>query len=170
VPGGGTDHPGAENAPEIVANAAARLSDVGVPTVLVGVTPSVSSPELRVSPRMPMAELAELIRGARVVISNGGDTLLQAIASARPCIAVAIAGDQAHRIDRCVQAGFAQRAALSTEELAREGARLFRDGGRREDRLARLTAANVRNGMETALEVIERLSKPRREVGYVEAS
>jgi hypothetical protein len=161
VPGGGTDHPGAENAPEIVANAAARLSDGGVTTVLVGVTPSVSSPELRVTPRMPMAELAELIRGARVVVSNGGDTLLQAIASARPCIAVAIAGDQGHRIDKCVQAGLAQRAALSTEELAREAARLFRGESRRAERVAKLNAASVRNGMEVALEAIERLSAPR---------
>jgi len=160
VPGGGTDHPGAENAPEIVANAAARLSDGGVPTVLVGVTPSVSSPELRVAPRMPMAELAELIRGARVVLSNGGDTLLQAIASARPSIAVAIAGDQAHRIDKCVQAGLAQRAALSAEELAREAARLFRDESRRAELSAKLAAANVRNGMEVALEAIGRLSAP----------
>ena len=158
VPGGGTDHPGAENAPEIVANAAARLSDGGIPTVLVGVMPSVSSPELRVAPRMPMAQLAELIRAARVIVSNGGDTLLQAIASAKPCIAVAIAGDQAHRIDKCVQAGLAQRASLATEELAREAARLFRDESRRAERVAKLEAANVGNGMDVALEAIGRLS------------
>jgi UDP:flavonoid glycosyltransferase YjiC (YdhE family) len=161
VPGGGTDHPGAENAPQIVANAAAKLSDSGVPTVLVGVQPSVSSAELRTSPRIPMTELAELIRDARVVVSNGGDTLLQAIASAKPCLAVPIAGDQAHRIQRCEQAGLAFGAKLDTNELAREAARLFRDEARRDALVAKLTAANVSNGMDVALEAIERLSAPR---------
>ncbi|MGH8241699.1 MAG: glycosyltransferase, partial [Steroidobacteraceae bacterium] len=113
VPGGGSSHPGAERTPEIIAEAARRLAETGVPTVLVGVTPSGSLQRppphaLHVAPRMPMAQLAELMRGARLVISNGGDTLLQAISAARPCIAVPIAGDQAHRIARCEGRGLAQ--------------------------------------------------------------
>jgi hypothetical protein len=177
VPGGGTDHPGAENAPQIVATAARQLADSCVPTVLVGVTPAMLAPEtspasaptesitpadkLRTSPRIPMTELAELIRGARIVISNGGDTLLQAIASAKPCIAVPIAGDQAHRIGKCEQAGLAIGAKLDAASLVREASTLFGDERRRGALTSRLAAANVRNGMDVALEAIGRLSAPR---------
>jgi hypothetical protein len=165
VPGGGTDHPGAENAPQIVASAARQLADTGVPTVIVGVASSPASGSatagmLRTSPRIPMAQLAELIRGARVIVSNGGDTLLQAIACAKPCIAVPIAGDQAHRIGKCEQAGLAIGAKLEAAALVREAASLFSDERRRGALVERLAAANVRNGMEVALEAIGRLSAP----------
>jgi hypothetical protein len=49
--------------------------------------------------------LMALLRRSRLVLVNGGDTLLQALALGRPCIAVPIAGDQAARIARCVEAG-----------------------------------------------------------------
>jgi hypothetical protein len=161
VPGGGTDHPGAESAPQIVAKAAAQLAESGIPTLLVGVTPSETPIGLRASPRIPMAQLAELMRGARVVVSNGGDTLLQAIACSRPCVAVAIAGDQGHRIAKCELAGLAVGAKLDAAELLREASLMFRDERARGDLNARLSAANVRNGMDVALEAIERLAAPR---------
>src|SRR5450631_1449655 len=83
IPGGGTPHPGAENAPEIVAEAARRIARQGYPTILVGTSPSDGNEEsaLRVASRLPMEQLCELIRGARLVVSNGGDTLLQVLAS-----------------------------------------------------------------------------------------
>src|SRR5262249_35909125 len=98
---------------------------------------------------------------ARIVVSNGGDTLLQAIASAKPCIAVPIAGDQSHRIARCQRSGLAIGTPLESAAIAREAASLFGDESRRRALVARLTAANVRNGMEVALESIGRLSVPR---------
>jgi hypothetical protein len=161
VPGGGTDHPGAESAPHVIADAAARLADSGIPALLVGVTPAVPSAALRTSPRLPTAQLAELMRGARVVVSNGGDTLLQAIASARPCVAVPIARDQAHRIARCEQAGLVIGVKIDAAELVREATRLFTDERARAEAAARLSAAEVRNGMDIALEAIERLAAPR---------
>src|SRR5262249_28114825 len=132
VPGGGTDHPGAENAPDIIAAAARHIAERGVPTVLVGVTPSghLERPPphtLHVAPRMPMAQLAELMRGARLVVSNGGDTLLQAIAAARPCIAVPIAGDQAHRIARCEKRGLAVASRLDSQALSQDALNLLAD-------------------------------------------
>jgi UDP:flavonoid glycosyltransferase YjiC (YdhE family) len=161
VPGGGTDHPGAESAPHVIAAAAAQLAESGIPTLLVGVTPSVPAAGLRTSPRMPIAQLAELMRGARVVVSNGGDTLLQAIASARPCVAVPIAHDQARRIAKCEKGGLAIGVKIDAEELVREATRLFTDERARADVVARLAAADVRNGMDVALEAIERLAAPR---------
>lgn len=162
VPGGGTAHPGAEDAPQIVAGAARQIAANGVPTVLVGVTPAAGTAgSLRLAPRMPMAPLAELIRGARLVISNGGDTLLQAVASARPCVAVPIAGDQAHRIGKCEQAGVAISAPLDAARLADIALRLLENEPRRAALAARLASVGVRNGMEIALQAIERLALPR---------
>jgi UDP:flavonoid glycosyltransferase YjiC (YdhE family) len=109
---------------------------------------------------MPMTELAELIRGARLVISNGGDTLLQTIACGRPCIAVPIAGDQAYRIAKCERAGLARGARLDSDEIARIALE------RLDNHVRRNSSGNgskpvVMNGMETAVSAILRLSQPR---------
>ena len=159
VPGGGTQHPRAEDAPQIVAEAARQLAERGIPTVLVGVTPTASSAQLRVAPRMPMAQLAELIRGARLVISNGGDTLLQVIACGRPCVAVPIAGDQAHRIEKCERAGLARGVPLETDAIARAAIE-FLESHSRHARNGKVTR-EVTNGMEIAVSTIERLAASR---------
>ncbi len=120
VPGGGTSHPGAEKAPDIVAAAARGIARRGYPTVLVGVSQNDSGTDLdnlRISPRIPMDQLLELIRGARLVISNGGDTLLQVLACRRTCIAVPIAADQPHRITCCVNAGVVRASKLDAYTL-----------------------------------------------------
>jgi len=120
VPGGGSSHPGAERAPAIVAAAARAIARRGEPTLLVGQDAADGGqhpPLLEVAARLPPAELVELIRSARLVVCNGGDTLLQALACARPCVAVPIAHDQAHRIDCCVRAGLATRAELASQAI-----------------------------------------------------
>jgi ADP-heptose:LPS heptosyltransferase len=162
VPGGGTDHPGAEHAPQIIAEAARRIAERGVPTVLVGVTPSghLDKPPphaLHVAPRMPMAQLAELMRGARLVISNGGDTMLQAIAAARPCVAVPIAGDQAHRIARCESRGLAVASHLDPQALSQAALSLLGDSARHAAFVVRLGKSKLGDGLDTALASIARL-------------
>jgi hypothetical protein len=120
VPGGGTSHPGAENAPHIIAAAARGIARRGYPTVLVDGSQNDTGSDLdnlRISPRLPMNHLLELIRGARLVISNGGDTLLQVLACRRPCIAVPIAADQRHRITCCVNAGVVVASKLDAYTL-----------------------------------------------------
>jgi glycosyltransferase involved in cell wall biosynthesis len=156
VPGGGSAHPGAERAPQIVAEGARQIAERGMTTVLVGVTPAQSDPRLHPAPRMPMAELAELLRGARLVVSNGGDTLLQTIACGRPCVAVPIAGDQAHRIRQCERKGFAVGARLDANDIARRALDLLNNHARREALNAR-GAAGVLNGMNVAVAAIEQL-------------
>jgi spore coat polysaccharide biosynthesis predicted glycosyltransferase SpsG len=158
VPGGGTQHPGAENAPQIVAEAARQLAERGINTVLVGVEPAAQSTQLRVAPRMPMAQLAELIRSARLVISNGGDTLLQTIACGRPCVAVPIAGDQAYRIEKCERAGLAQGSPLVSEAIARTAMGVLENHTRQHR--GGEAAREVTNGMEMAISVIQRLATP----------
>lgn len=166
VPGGGTDHPGAENAPEIIADAARRIAENGIPTVLVGVTPSgdLARPPphtLHVAPRLPMAQLAELMRGARLVVSNGGDTLLQAISAARPCVAVPIAGDQAHRIARCERRGLAVHARLDALSLSQTALGLLGDSARHAAFVSRLGRSAFSNGLDVGLSSIGRLIRQR---------
>jgi predicted glycosyltransferase len=131
VPGGGSGHPGAEDAPAVIAAAADALAARGWDTLLVGAVPAdaagaaAAPPRLKRVPLLPIAELAELMRAARLVVSNGGDTLLQVLACGRPCLAVPIAHDQAHRIERCVRAGLAVRGELEPRALAETAAALL---------------------------------------------
>lgn len=160
VPGGGTGHPGALDAPQVVAEAARRIARASYPTILVGVTPesaTANTPDvacLRLAPRLPVAMVGELIRGARLVISNGGDTMLQTLACNRPCVAVAIAGDQAHRIRQCVRQGLAVRARLDAADLERVALRMLEAGGAP----ARAGDRVVSNGLPAALDAIEKLA------------
>jgi len=167
VPGGGTGHPGALAAPQVVAEAARRIALRSYPTILVGVTPqgARSAPhadDLKVAPRLSIAMVSELVRGARLVISNGGDTMLQALACQRPCVAVPIAGDQAHRIKRCVRSGLVASARLDAADLERVALRMLEAGDARmpldahADRTGRPT---VTNGIEAALAAIEQLAR-----------
>jgi ADP-heptose:LPS heptosyltransferase len=159
VPGGGTGHPGAENAPWIVADAAGQIAQQGIPTVLVGVPPNEETEHLRAAPRLPMAELTELIRGARLVICNGGDTLLQAIACGQPCVGVPIAGDQLYRIVKCQRAGLAHRAPLNANEIVRT-ALFVLEKNLRHPWTGRRRSSAVINGMELAISTIARLAAP----------
>jgi len=160
VPGGGSAHPGAERAPEIVAAAAAGIARHGTPTLLVGPDAGGAGlerpPLLRSAPRLPPEELAELIRGARLVVCNGGDTLLQALSCALPCVAVPIAHDQAHRIACCVRAGLAVRAELAAPAIESAALGLLARQPASTD-AARFGQPRVRNRMEEVLDALTAL-------------
>jgi UDP:flavonoid glycosyltransferase YjiC (YdhE family) len=102
---------------------------------------------------LPPAELVELIRSARLVICNGGDTLLQVLACAVPCVAVPIAHDQAHRIDCCVRAGLAVRAELSAAAIE-SAARAQLEQPRAPGAASRSGEAPVRDRMEEVLSAL----------------
>jgi hypothetical protein len=119
VAGGGTPHKGAENAPKIFALAAEKLAGLGHRVVSVGLGASISSASgVIATERLPTAELIGIMRHARVVLTNGGDTLLQALACKCTCVASPIAHDQAERISRCAKAGLVVAAPLKSDEMA----------------------------------------------------
>jgi hypothetical protein len=172
VPGGGTGHPGAGDAVEVFLQAARRLAAHGIDTVLVGRvgTPSAvteaapgSSGGIGAGSRaqllgsLPQAELAELMRGARLVIANGGSTLLQSIACGRACVGVPIAGDQAERIRLCVDAGVAVAAPLAADAMVKIAADLWRDGIRIEALAGRAVALGLADGVDVALRAMTAL-------------
>jgi UDP:flavonoid glycosyltransferase YjiC (YdhE family) len=157
VPGGGTAHRGARSAPEIALEGASRIARRGHPTVLVGLAPEVQgdeAPALRRSPRIPMEELCELLRAAKLVVTNGGDTLLQGIALGRACVAVPIADDQPFRIAACVREGLAVAAELAPESIERQAAALLDDDARRAALERHVAAHGLANGLDTALDAL----------------
>jgi predicted glycosyltransferase len=162
VPGGGTGHPGADDAVEQFRGAALALAAGGVPTVYVGpVNPprpiDSVSPNWHALGPVPQGDLAELMRAARLIIANGGSTLLQAIACGSACIAVPIAKDQAERTRRCVAAGVAVPAALNSTRMVQAADRLLEDEGQRAALAGRAAHLALADGVEVALDSLARL-------------
>jgi hypothetical protein len=175
VPGGGTGHPGAGDAVERFLDAARELAATGVATVFVGrpglapadgVAPGAgapgagapaAAPMLRMLGPLPQTDLAELMRGARLIIANGGSTLLQSIACGRPCLAVPIAGDQAERIRRCVSAGVAVAAPLDPAVILKSAIELLHNEGGLSALAGRTIALGLADGVDVALRAMATL-------------
>jgi len=136
----------------------------GVPTVYVGPlsAPSAAAATPGWHPLGPVAqaELAVLMRSARLIIVNGGSTLLQAIACGSACIAVPIAKDQFERTRRCVAAGVAVSAAPESAALVQAANRLLRDDTQRAALARRAANRALADGLEVALESLARLIQP----------
>jgi hypothetical protein len=145
VPGGGTGHPGADEAVAQFMAAARTLAARGVATVYVG--PGGVGP-------LPQAELAQLMRSARLVVANGGSTLLQAIACGAACIAVPIAKDQFERTRRCVAAGVAVGAARDAAGIVSAVDRLLQDEPQRAALAGRAAGLGLADGVEVAIQAL----------------
>jgi UDP:flavonoid glycosyltransferase YjiC (YdhE family) len=155
VPGGGTGHPGVEDAVDQFLGAARTLADAGVAVRFVGPRGAAGeeggSARFQALGTLPQAELAQLMRQARLIVVNGGSTLLQAIACGAACLAVPIAGDQPERIRRCVAAGVALEAPLAAAEIAAKSLTLLRDEPQRSALAARAAGLGLADGVEVAL-------------------
>jgi ADP-heptose:LPS heptosyltransferase len=171
IPGGGTGHPGATDATSTFLAAAKSLAQRGVRTVLVGAKGGAGEELQRGSqqPRgsqlqcfdsLPQANLAKLMQAARLIITNGGSTLLQAIASGGACIAVPIAKDQPKRIRRCVDAQVARAAALDVASIVNAAGELLRDDAARAALAHRASDLRLADGVEVALAALIRLMRP----------
>lgn len=173
VPGGGTGHPGANDAAEQFLAAANSLAetetvvyvgptqtaDAGAPSRPRSGNAVVLSPRLRCFSSLPQADLAELMSHARLVVTNGGSTLLQAIACGRACIGVPIAEDQPRRIQRCVDAGVAVAAELTAAGILRAAGKLLRDEAARNALAQRAANLKLANGVEIALNALSHLAE-----------
>jgi hypothetical protein len=173
VPGGGTGHPGAPVADQEFLDAAHRLAAGGIDTVFVGRSalsgktgaPASGAPaaesRLRVLSRLPQTDLAELMRGARLIIANGGSTLLQGIACGKACVAVPIAGDQGERIRRCVSAGVAVAAPLDSAAILKTAMDLVHDEAKLSALAGRTIALGLADGVDVALRAVTTLIESR---------
>lgn len=159
VPGGGTGHRGTEDAPGLIAAAASLIAHAGHSTLLIGPSkPANSNGKLHHSNLLDMPDLTSMIRGARLVVTNGGDTLLQTLACRKLCVATPIAHDQTRRIERCAAAGLVTRAELSSEGVSRAALSLLADPHRQSAQLANLTQRPIENRLDDALDAISRLA------------
>jgi UDP:flavonoid glycosyltransferase YjiC (YdhE family) len=100
------------------------------------------------------------MRGARLVIVNGGSTLLQGIACGAPCVAAPIAGDQRERIRTCAAAGVAVAAAPLAVDLEAKARTLLEDEPARAALAQRAAALELADGVDVALEALASL-RPR---------
>ncbi len=159
VPGGGTGHPGARDAVAQFRSAACALAAAGTPTIFVG-PPSdenagnCAPAKLRCMPPVPQSELLELMRSARIVIANGGSTLLQGIACGCACVAVPIAGDQRERIDACVKAQVTRASSLNAAHILAAAQTLLRDEPLRAALASRAAALNLADGVTIAVNAL----------------
>jgi glycosyltransferase involved in cell wall biosynthesis len=161
VPGGGTGHPGADDAVAQFTAAARALAARGVPTVYVGPSSAgagaidaVDEPNWHPLGPLPQTDLAELMRSARLIVANGGSTLLQAIACGSACIAVPIAKDQIERTRRCVAAGVAAAATLDAAGMVQAADRLLQDEPQRAALAGRAARLELADGVEVAIQAL----------------
>ena len=157
VPGGGTGHPGTDDAVGQFMAAARALAARGVATVYVGPTVAIAAlrePNLHLLGPLPQADLAELLRSARLVVANGGSTLLQAIACGNACIAVPIAKDQIERTRRCVAAGVAATATLDAASIVQAADQLLQNEPRRAALAERAAHLKLADGLEVAIRAL----------------
>jgi glycosyltransferase involved in cell wall biosynthesis len=170
VPGGGTAHPNAsanaQRAPAIYEAVAARLAAAGHAVAVAGrdapaaesnadpaaASTAASATAVRWCGRLPPHELAALLGAARVVVTNGGDTLLQALACGRPTVAAPIAADQPARLQKCAARGGVVAVPLDEQSLADAALGVLADGARRERLAAEARAHGYTSGIATALD------------------
>jgi spore coat polysaccharide biosynthesis predicted glycosyltransferase SpsG len=170
VPGGGTGHPRAADAVAHFLIAASELAAGGVPTVFVGppgaedaAADTLKNPCLHRLGPLPQRELAALMRSSRLILANGGSTLMQGIACANACVAVPIARDQIRRIRQCVQHLVAVAAALDSADMVRTVNALLNDEPARAALARRAADLNLSDGIDISLRALEQLieTKPR---------
>jgi predicted glycosyltransferase len=164
VPGGGTGHPGAHDAVVQFMAAARTLAAHGVATVYVGprVNDAVGEPNLHLLGPLPQIDLAELMRSARLIVTNGGSTLLQSVACGNACIAVPIAKDQIERTRRCVAAGVAAAATLDSASMVRTAERLLQNEPQRAALAERAARLELADGVEVAIQALDALVESAR--------
>jgi hypothetical protein len=106
---------------------------------------------------LPNGVLLGLIHDAAVAAVNGGSLLLQSVAQGTPLVAAPIAGDQAARIRRCADFGCVRELRLEPRALAEGVAALLDDAPARAAMRAGAGRMGLHNGVDTAMEAIERL-------------
>ncbi|NDB25967.1 MAG: hypothetical protein EB021_11110 [Gammaproteobacteria bacterium] len=111
--------------------------------------------------------LRVLLERSRLVLVNGGDTMLQALALGKACVAVPIAGDQPARVRRCVELGAVRAPAAQTETVLRVCLDLFADEASRRALEARVRAVNFVDALPLLLARISELGEDSSRSGAV---
>jgi ADP-heptose:LPS heptosyltransferase len=102
--------------------------------------------------------LRVLLERSRIVLVNGGDTLLQALALGKACVAVPIAGDQPARVTRCAELGAVRAPAPQADAVLQECLDLLEDEGSRLALEEKVRAVGFADALPTLLDRIGELA------------
>lgn len=162
VPGGGTGHPRAADAVDVFARTAQMFAERGLRTVFVapGGASMHGDPRCVGMDLVPLPELIVLLRGADVVLTNGGDTLIQAIACGIPSVAVPIAADQPARIARCVKVGVARESRLDVAAMSAAVFELWDRPDAAEGLRSAARQLGLRDGLRESVDALAAMLRP----------
>lgn len=166
VPGGrGEGQRAAVDPADLFTAAAARYvaATGGLAVVLSGREPGdvpQSAPgNVRVLPRLVPDEVQHLLAAADRVVSNGGGTLIHALAHGQAIVCAPVAGDQADRIRRAARLGIVVAAEPDATAIADVATQLAQDPVRERALRARVASFHVHNAVDEAVAALLRLAQ-----------
>jgi spore coat polysaccharide biosynthesis predicted glycosyltransferase SpsG len=121
--------------------------------------PAGASEHLLLLPRVRPEEVQHLLAGATRVVSNGGTTLIHALAHGREIVAVPLADDQTRRIRRAARLGVVVSARPDPAEIAAVAIALANDPARGAGMRRRVADLGLVNGVAEAVEALKRLAR-----------
>ena len=164
VPGGRSESNRVQEPTELfVAAARDYVAAAGAAAVVLTgraeTSPEDGRPGPKLLPRVSPMEVQHLLAGSALVVSNGGTTMVHALAHGRSLVAVPLASDQGRRIRLAVKRGIAATAAHSPPAIAAEAASLMRDAARRESMTRRIAELGIANGVDEAVAALAALAR-----------
>jgi hypothetical protein len=165
VPGGrGAGQPAAVDPVDLFVAAATRYvaATGGHAVVLSGRDSSELPPptagNVHVLPRLIPDDVQHLLAAADRVVSNGGGTLIHALAHGQAIVCAPVAGDQAERIRRAARLGLVVAARPDAAVIADAATQLVRDPQAECALRARVATFHVHNAVDEAVAALQRLA------------
>jgi UDP:flavonoid glycosyltransferase YjiC (YdhE family) len=161
VPGGGSGFHDSAMTPAHFARWGETIAAQGYRVVFVAgpaySMPAPPDPRFRLLRGVAGGALRVLLARSRLVLVNGGDTLLQAMTLGKACVAVPIAGDQPERIARCAATGAVIAPLLrvgAADAVVSACLRLLGDTGELAALEARVQAAGLQDAMPAIIQTL----------------
>jgi predicted glycosyltransferase len=121
--------------------------------------PAGASEHLLLLPRVRPEEVQHLLAGAKRVVSNGGTTLIHALAHGKEIVAVPLADDQTRRIRRAARLGVVIQARPEPAAIATVATALASDPARGAEMRRQVAGLGLVNGVAEAVEALARLAR-----------
>lgn len=162
VPGGrGEATRVAEPAELFIAAARRFVAATGQRTVVLTgrpTAPAADDPRLTLLERIGPDEVQHLLADALLVVSNGGTTMVHALAHRRPIVTIPLASDQDRRIRRAVRLQIARTARRTPEAIADAARALLDDAAGRTAMTTRVGELGIRNGVAESVAALRSLA------------
>jgi predicted glycosyltransferase len=120
--------------------------------------PGGAAANLRLLPRIRPEEVQHVLAGAARVVSNGGTTLIHALAHGQEIVSVPLADDQARRIRRAARLGVVVAAPAEASAIAQAAQALAHDRARADAMRRAIANLGLVNGVNEAVAALRRLA------------